>query len=82
MRLGRTWASGVEVLPCMATMIAVGVSDVAGAIQLGATVCDLAECELCYAPPFGSAKDPVNFAGMVAASRTSIRVTGMTFLRG
>ncbi len=37
------------------------------AIQMGATVYDLEESELCYAPPFGSAKDPVNFAGMVAA---------------
>ena len=37
------------------------------AIQLGATVYDLEEAELCYAPPFGSAKDPVNFAGMVPA---------------
>ena len=24
------------------------------------------QLELCYAPPFGSAKDPVNYAGMVA----------------
>ena len=38
------------------------------AIQLGGTVYDLEEAELCYAPPFGSAKDPVNFAGMVAAN--------------
>jgi len=37
------------------------------AIQMGATVYDLEEAELCYAPPFGSAKDPVNFAGMVPA---------------
>jgi NADPH-dependent 2,4-dienoyl-CoA reductase/sulfur reductase-like enzyme/rhodanese-related sulfurtransferase len=37
------------------------------AIQTGATVYDLEEAELCYAPPFGSAKDPVNFAGMVPA---------------
>jgi NADPH-dependent 2,4-dienoyl-CoA reductase/sulfur reductase-like enzyme/rhodanese-related sulfurtransferase len=37
------------------------------AIQLGATVYDLEEAELCYAPQFGSAKSPVNFAGMVAA---------------
>ena len=36
-------------------------------IQMGATIYDLEEAELCYAPPFGSAKDPVNFAGMVAA---------------
>ena len=38
------------------------------AIQLGATVYDLEEAELCYAPPFGSAKDPVNFAGMISAN--------------
>ena len=37
------------------------------AIQMRATVYDLEESELCYAPQFGSAKDPVNFAGMVAA---------------
>ena len=30
------------------------------------TVNDLAELELAYAPPFGSAKDPVNLAGMAA----------------
>ncbi|MBE0603071.1 MAG: FAD-dependent oxidoreductase [Deltaproteobacteria bacterium] len=38
------------------------------AIQMGCTVYDLEEAELGYAPPFGSAKDPVNFAGMVAAN--------------
>ena len=43
------------------------ISALALAIQMGATVYDLEEAELCYAPPFGSAKDPVNFAGMVAA---------------
>ncbi len=37
------------------------------AIQFGATVYDLEESELCYAPQFGSAKSPVNFAGMAAA---------------
>ena len=37
------------------------------AIQLGGTIYDLEESELCYAPQFGSAKSPVNFAGMVAA---------------
>ena len=37
------------------------------AIQTGLTVYDLEESELSlHAPPFGSAKDPVNFAGMVA----------------
>ncbi len=38
------------------------------AIQKKATVFDLEECELCYAPQFGSAKDPVNMAGMIAAN--------------
>jgi NADPH-dependent 2,4-dienoyl-CoA reductase/sulfur reductase-like enzyme/rhodanese-related sulfurtransferase len=43
------------------------ISALAVALQMGATVYDLEESELCYAPQFGSAKDPVNFAGMVAA---------------
>jgi rhodanese-related sulfurtransferase len=43
------------------------ISALAMALQMGATIYDLEESELCYAPPFGSAKDPVNFAGMVAA---------------
>ena len=38
------------------------------AIQQNATVYDLEEAELCYAPQFGSAKDPVNLAGMIAAN--------------
>jgi hypothetical protein len=38
----------------------------AAALQGGMTVHDLAELELAYAPPFGSAKDPVNLAGMAA----------------
>lgn len=37
------------------------------AIQGKMTVYDLEEAELCYAPPFGSAKDPVNMAGFVAS---------------
>jgi rhodanese-related sulfurtransferase len=41
---------------------------VAMAIQLGATVYDLEEAELCYAPQFGSAKEVVNLAGMAAAN--------------
>jgi NADPH-dependent 2,4-dienoyl-CoA reductase/sulfur reductase-like enzyme/rhodanese-related sulfurtransferase len=36
------------------------------AIQAGMTVYDLEEMELCYAPQFGSAKDPINMAGFVA----------------
>jgi NADPH-dependent 2,4-dienoyl-CoA reductase/sulfur reductase-like enzyme/rhodanese-related sulfurtransferase len=38
------------------------------AIQKNGTVFDLEEAELCYAPQFGSAKDPVNLAGMIAAN--------------
>jgi NADPH-dependent 2,4-dienoyl-CoA reductase/sulfur reductase-like enzyme/rhodanese-related sulfurtransferase len=37
------------------------------AIQAGMTVFDLEEMELAYAPQFGSAKDPINMAGFVAA---------------
>ena len=42
------------------------ISVLAAYLQMGATVQDLAQAELCYAPQFGSAKDPVNFAGMMA----------------
>lgn len=38
---------------------------IATAIRAGMTAYDLTELELCYAPPFGSAKDPVNFVGYV-----------------
>lgn len=38
------------------------------AIRAGLSVYDLAELELSYAPPFGSAKDPVNYAGFVASN--------------
>lgn len=37
----------------------------ATAIRFGARITDLAELELCYAPPFGSAKDPVNMLGFI-----------------
>ncbi len=43
----------------------------ASAIRFGAKVTDLAELELCYAPPFGSAKDPVNMLGFVAENVAS-----------
>lgn len=41
---------------------------IATMIQMGGTVRDLAEAELCYAPQFGAAKDPVNLAGMIATN--------------
>lgn len=41
---------------------------IATAIRGGMTVFDLEELELAYAPPYGSARDPVNIAGNVAAN--------------
>jgi NADPH-dependent 2,4-dienoyl-CoA reductase/sulfur reductase-like enzyme/peroxiredoxin family protein/rhodanese-related sulfurtransferase/TusA-related sulfurtransferase len=40
----------------------------ATAIRLGATVFDLEKLELAYAPPFGSAKDPVNMIGFIGSN--------------
>lgn len=40
----------------------------ATAIRAGMTVFDLEHLELSYAPPFGSAKDPVNMAGFLGAN--------------
>jgi NADPH-dependent 2,4-dienoyl-CoA reductase/sulfur reductase-like enzyme/rhodanese-related sulfurtransferase len=40
----------------------------ATALRHGLTVDDLGELELSYAPPFGSARDPVNVAGFVAGN--------------
>lgn len=37
--------------------------------RLGGSVSDLAELELAYAPPFSSAKDPVNMLGFVACNQ-------------
>ena len=39
---------------------------IAAVIKLKGTVSDLAQLELCYAPPFSSAKDPVNMVAYVA----------------
>ncbi|MHC5001037.1 MAG: FAD-dependent oxidoreductase [Planctomycetota bacterium] len=41
---------------------------IAVAIRAGLTVQDLKDLELTYAPPYGSAKDPVNYAGFVASN--------------
>ena len=40
----------------------------ATALRGGMTVFDLEHLELAYAPPYGSAKDPVNYAGFVAVN--------------
>jgi NADPH-dependent 2,4-dienoyl-CoA reductase/sulfur reductase-like enzyme/rhodanese-related sulfurtransferase len=41
----------------------------ATAMRAGLAVWDLADLELAYAPPFGSAKDPVNLVGYIADHR-------------
>jgi NADPH-dependent 2,4-dienoyl-CoA reductase/sulfur reductase-like enzyme/rhodanese-related sulfurtransferase len=41
---------------------------IATALKAGMTVYDLEELELAYAPPYSSAKDPVNIAGFAAAN--------------
>lgn len=46
----------------------------ATAMRFGAKVTDLTGLELCYAPPFGSAKDPVNMLGFVAENIVSGKV--------
>lgn len=39
---------------------------IATAMRAGMQVSELADLELCYAPPFGSAKDPINMLGYIA----------------
>ena len=51
---------------------------IATVIRLGGNVTDLTELELCYAPPFSSAKDPVNMAGYVAQNILAGRVDAIT----
>jgi rhodanese-related sulfurtransferase len=47
-------------------------------IRLGGTITDLTELELSYAPPFSSAKDPVNMAGYVAENVLAGRMEVLT----
>jgi CoA-disulfide reductase len=51
---------------------------IAATMRLGGSVSDLTELELCYAPPFSSAKDPVNMAGFVAEDVLSGKVDVIT----
>ena len=44
---------------------------IATAIRFGANVYDLEELELAYAPPYSSAKDPVNMVGFVSENMLS-----------
>ncbi|KUP21755.1 FAD-dependent oxidoreductase [Paenibacillus sp. DMB5] len=52
---------------------------IATAIHFGGHISDLAELELCYAPPYSSAKDPVNMAGYAAENHTAGRVQLFTY---
>ncbi|SEP01172.1 DsrE/DsrF/DrsH-like family protein [Propionispora vibrioides] len=51
----------------------------ATAIRLNGTVQDLTELELSYAPPYSSAKDPVNMAGFVAENILAKRLEVFTY---
>ena len=44
---------------------------IATAMRAGLTATDLIDLELAYAPPFGSAKDPINQLGYIAENRMS-----------
>ncbi|WP_378953539.1 CoA-disulfide reductase [Pelosinus sp. sgz500959] len=56
--------------------IAKSIDVIATTMRLGGTVYDLTELELAYAPPYSSAKDPVNMLGFAAenilANRTEV----------
>ncbi len=52
---------------------------VASAMHFNATIYDLEELELCYAPPYSSAKDPVNMAGFLSDNVLSGLVKTITF---
>jgi NADPH-dependent 2,4-dienoyl-CoA reductase/sulfur reductase-like enzyme/peroxiredoxin family protein/rhodanese-related sulfurtransferase/TusA-related sulfurtransferase len=47
---------------------------IATAIRFGGTVADLMDLELAYAPPYSSAKDPVNMVGFVAENQLTGKV--------
>lgn len=52
---------------------------IATVMRLNGNVSDLAELELCYAPPYSSAKDPVNLAGYVAENILAGRTDTYTY---
>jgi NADPH-dependent 2,4-dienoyl-CoA reductase/sulfur reductase-like enzyme/rhodanese-related sulfurtransferase len=54
---------------------------IATAIRAGMTVYDLQQLELSYAPPFGSAKDPINMAGFVGGNILKGLVNSVTYDR-
>ena len=52
---------------------------IATALRLGASIYDLEELELCYAPPYSSGKDPVNMLGFTAENILSGKVDNITY---
>ncbi|MGF9696830.1 FAD-dependent oxidoreductase [Paenibacillus sp. MABNR03] len=55
------------------------IDDIAAAIHFGGYVSDLTELELSYAPPYSSAKDPVNMVGYAAENLLAGRVKTFTY---
>ncbi|QLG40197.1 FAD-dependent oxidoreductase [Paenibacillus sp. FSL W7-1088] len=55
------------------------IDDIAVAIHFGGHISDLTELELSYAPPYSSAKDPVNMAGYAAENIMAGRVETFTY---
>ncbi|WP_427051912.1 FAD-dependent oxidoreductase [Paenibacillus sp. TC-CSREp1] len=55
------------------------IDDIAVAIHYGGNVRDLTELELSYAPPYSSAKDPVNMIGYAAENILDGRVNSFTY---
>nr|WP_154983640.1 FAD-dependent oxidoreductase [Paenibacillus xylanexedens] len=55
------------------------IDDIAVAIHFGGNVRDLTELELSYAPPYSSAKDPVNMVGYAAENILDERVHSYTY---
>ncbi|MBD7968710.1 CoA-disulfide reductase [Paenibacillus gallinarum] len=54
------------------------IDDIATVLHFGGTVTDLTELDLAYAPPFSSAKDPVNMLGYVAENVVAGRMNVFT----
>ena len=54
------------------------IDDIATVLHFGGTVTDLTELDLAYAPPFSSAKDPVNMLGYVAENVVTGRMDVFT----
>lgn len=55
------------------------IDTIATTMRLHGTIYDLAELELAYAPPFSSAKDPVNMLGFVAENVLTNQVSFMEY---